>query len=107
MDRKFEITDAKGGSGLSIRVVTRAAKTEFAGLTEEGVLKVRLQASPAGDPAANDELVGFLAEALSVEPGKIEIVAGAEGRDKLVSIEGISVEAIQSKIDRMPRASDD
>jgi uncharacterized protein (TIGR00251 family) len=95
MDRQFKITDAKGGAAFTVRVVTRAAETEFAGLQEDGSLKVRLQASPAGDPAANKELIDFLAKQLKVDVKKIEIVAGAEGRDKLVSVEGISTQDVE------------
>jgi uncharacterized protein YggU (UPF0235/DUF167 family) len=101
MDRQFRITDAKAGAAFTVRVVTRAANTEFAGIQEDGSLKVRLQASPAGDPAANKELLDFLAKSLNVAHAQLEIVAGAEGRDKLVSVEGITtkeVEEILSKV---------
>lgn len=97
-DRQFKITDAKGGAAFTVRVVTRAANTEFAGVQEDGSLKVRLKASPAGDPAANQELVAFIAQQLQVEPGKIEIVAGADGRDKLVSVEGISTAGVEAML---------
>lgn len=96
MDRQFKITDAKGGAAFTVRVVTRANATEFAGLQEDGSLKVRLQASPAGDPSANKELVDFLAKQLKVDAKKIEIVAGAEGRDKLVSVEGITTQDVET-----------
>jgi len=96
--RKFEITDAKGGAAFTVRVVTRATKTQFAGLQDDGVLKVRLQSTPAGDPAANQELVEFLAVQLGVPLNKIEIVAGQNGRDKLVSVEGVTTEDVESKL---------
>ena len=98
MDRKFEITDAKGGAAFTVRIVTRAANTEIAGLQEDGVIKIRLVQSPAGDPAANEELLNFLAEKLEVEKDRIEIVAGADGRDKLISVEGISTAELESKL---------
>jgi uncharacterized protein len=98
MDRKFEITDAKGGSAFTVRVVTRAVDTEIVGLQADGVLKVRLKASPAGDDAANKELVDFLAKRLDVDIKKVEIVAGKEGRDKLVSVEGITTDEVEAKL---------
>lgn len=97
-DRKFEITDARGGAALGIRVVTRAAETEIAGKGEDGTLKIRLKASPAGDPAANQELVEFLAAKLGIATSKIEIVAGAGNRDKILSFEGLSVGEIESRL---------
>lgn len=97
-DRKFEITDARGGAALGVRVVTRSANTEIAGKNEDNTLKVRLKANPAGDPAANKELVEFLASTLGVEVSKIEIVAGESSRDKILSIEGMTVAEVESKL---------
>ena len=97
-DRKFEITDAKGGAAFTVRVVTRATNTEFVGLQEDGIIKIRLVKSPAGDPEANQELINFLAAQLGVSANKIEIVAGADGRDKLISVEGISTADLESKL---------
>lgn len=97
-DRKFEITDARGGSALGVRVVTRATHTEIVGKNEDGTLKVRLQASPAGDAAANNELIEFLAGKLGVEVGKIEIVAGEGTRDKILSVEGLTTQQVEDKL---------
>jgi hypothetical protein len=96
--RKFEITDARGGAALTIRVVTQAAQTEFAGVQEDGVLKIRLVNSPAGDPAANRELIEFLANTVGVEQRAIEIVAGESGREKIVSIEGVTSQEVEARL---------
>lgn len=98
MTRKFEFTDAKGGAAFTVRVVTRAVNTELVGLQEDGSLKVRLQAQSAGDAAANEELINFLAGQLGVSVDAIEIVAGENGRDKLVSVEGITTAIVEEKL---------
>jgi len=95
-DRKFEITDARGGAALNIRVVTQAEKTEIVGVQEDGVLKIRLMASPAGDPAANRELLEFLALRLGISTDSLEIVAGESGREKIVSFEGVTSEQLDT-----------
>jgi uncharacterized protein (TIGR00251 family) len=97
-NRKFEIKDARGGAAFTVRVVTRAAATEFSGVQEDGVLKIRLVSSPAGDPAANQELINFLAQQFGVPVSRIEIVAGANGREKIISVEGISPEDVEAKL---------
>ena len=97
-NRKFEITDARGGAALSIRVVTQAERTEIVGRQEDGALKIRLMASPAGDPSANRELIEFLAARLGVSTDHIEIVAGAGGREKIVSVEGITTDQIDEML---------
>ncbi len=97
-NRRFEITDARGGAALNIRVVTQAEKTEIVGVQDDGVLKVRLMASPAGDPAANQELIDFLAARLGIPTKALEIVAGASGREKIVSIEGVTIDQVEAMI---------
>ena len=97
-ERNFEITDAKGGAAFTVRVVTRATNTEVVGINDDGSLRIRLKASPAGDPAANQELVDFLADMLTVTPDQIEIVAGMNGREKVIAIEGITTADLESKL---------
>ena len=97
-NRKFQITDARGGAALNIRVVTQATRTEIAGVQDDGVLKVRLMASPASSPAANKELIEFLAARLGVSSDHIEIVAGEAGREKIVSVEGVSVGQVEAML---------
>jgi uncharacterized protein (TIGR00251 family) len=97
-DRKYEITDAKGGAAFTVRVVTRAETTEVVNINDDGSLRIRLKASPAGDPAANKELIEFLAAKLGVATNKIEIVAGVNGREKVIAIEGISTADLESKL---------
>ncbi len=107
MDRKFKITDAKGGAAFTVRVVTRSASTQLVGLQEDGMLKIRLMANAAGDDAANEELVNFLADELGVAVDHIEIVAGANGRDKLVSVEGITTGLVESRLGKAADESDE
>lgn len=97
MKRKFEITNASGGAAFSVRVVTRTAKSEVAGIQEDGVLKVRLTAAP-DDPNLNTELIALLADTLEVESSKIEIVAGEKVRDKLISVDDIAPNYLEEKL---------
>lgn len=97
MKRKFEITDASGGAAFNVRVVTRTARTEVVGIQDDGILKVRLTAAP-DDPTVNDELVELLASTLDIDAKQIEIVAGLNSRDKIVSVDGITPEYLESMI---------
>ncbi|MBN8618672.1 MAG: DUF167 domain-containing protein [Anaerolineae bacterium] len=96
-NRKFEITDARGGAAFAVRVVTRAAASEIVGTQEGGALKIRLKAASAGDSVANDELVALLADKLEVAPNRIEIVAGINNRDKMISVEGITTADLEAR----------
>ncbi len=97
-DRKFEITDARGGVALGVRIVTRADETEIVGRNEDNTLKIRLMAKGAGEAEANKELIGFLANKLGVAESKIEIVAGESKRDKILSFVGLTVQDVEEKL---------
>jgi uncharacterized protein (TIGR00251 family) len=56
---------------------------------EDGSLKIRLTAPPV-DGAANEALVKFLSDTLSVSKSQVEIVSGHTGRQKIVRITGMS-----------------
>jgi uncharacterized protein YggU (UPF0235/DUF167 family) len=94
VNRQFRITDARSGAAITVRVISGSPKTEVAGL-QEGVLKIRLVAAAHGAPEANEELVSFLAEQLNIPTGNIDIVAGVNGRDKIISIEGLNTAQVE------------
>ncbi len=73
---------------LPVRIQPRASKNEISRM-ENGGLKIRLTAPPI-DGAANEALVRFLADMLSVSKSKIEVVSGLTSRDKIVRISGMS-----------------
>jgi uncharacterized protein (TIGR00251 family) len=75
---------------LSIRIQPRASKNEIVALAGGG-LKIRLTAPPV-DGAANEALVKFLADTLSIPKSNVEIVSGHTSKNKIVKISGISKE---------------
>ena len=91
--REFKITDAKGGAAFTVRVTTRASKTEIVGLMDDGALKIRLTAPPV-EGKANEALIGFLADVLGVKRDQLEIIAGHTGREKLISVIGITPDEV-------------
>jgi uncharacterized protein (TIGR00251 family) len=93
----FNITDAKRGAAFTVRVVTRAQRDEIASVEEGGSLKIRLTASPA-DGQANAALIKFLAARLGVPESAVEIVAGQDRRDKMISVEGITAADVEQRL---------
>ncbi len=89
MPREFKITDAQHGAAFTVRVVTRADNVEIVGVQDDGALKIRLTETPAGG-RANEQLVALLAEILGVDTAQIEIVAGADKPNKIISVEGVT-----------------
>lgn len=74
---------------LVFHVVPRARATGVAGRHGDAV-KIRLAAPPV-DGAANDELIRFLAERLSVPRSAVTITAGHTSRRKTVKVTGIEM----------------
>jgi uncharacterized protein (TIGR00251 family) len=79
--------EAAEASTLSVRIQPRASKNEIL-RREGGGFKIRLTAPPV-DGAANEALVKFLADTLSVARSRVEIISGHASRDKIVRISGV------------------
>lgn len=85
------IATGTDGVILRVRVVTRASKTELAGIVDDH-LKVRLQAPPI-EGKANKALAGFLAGKLRVPVRNITILSGRTSRSKRIAVAGLSEHA--------------
>jgi uncharacterized protein len=96
-DRKFELHNGKKGSALAVRVTPRASRNEIVELLDDGTIKVRL-ATPPTDDEANEALIDFFAEVLGVPKARLDIVAGAAGRDKLIAVMDMDVETAHQRI---------
>jgi uncharacterized protein (TIGR00251 family) len=95
--RRFFLHDGKQGAALTVRVTPRARRDEFAGILEDGTLRVRISAPPV-EGKANLALVSFLAKALKVRKNRIEIIAGQKGLDKIVSVLDLSAQEVEARI---------
>jgi len=79
---------------LAVRVVPRAATEGVAGY-DGGVLRIRLCAPPL-EGRANEALVRFLAKSLGVPNKHVTLASGEKGRNKIVRIEGMTLDAVLS-----------
>lgn len=96
-DRKFNLHNGRKGSALAVRVTPRASRNEIVELMEDGTIKVRI-AAPPSDNEANETLINFLSEVLGVPKSRLDIVAGASGRDKLISVVDMDAETVHQRI---------
>ena len=97
MSRKYILHSGQRGSALAVRITPRASRNQIVGVLNDGTIKVHLASEPA-DEELNVELVGYLAEVLGVPKSRVEIVAGENGRDKLVSILDMDVETAHQRV---------
>lgn len=90
--RKYRLHDGKKGAALAVRVTPRASRNEIVEIQSDGTVRIHLTA-PAHEGKANEELIKFLAEIFGVPKSNVDIVAGANGRDKLISV--LDMDAIE------------
>lgn len=76
---------------LTLRVQPGARASQVVGLTDDGVLRVRV-AAPATEGRANQALVDLMAGLLRVPKSRITIVRGLGSRNKMVVVEGMERE---------------
>jgi uncharacterized protein (TIGR00251 family) len=88
------------GLRLRVRVVPRAPSNRFAGV-HGGALRIHLTAPPEAGKA-NRALQVFLGRALRKPPGSVEILKGAAARDKVVWIEGATLEELWRRLEVEP-----
>ena len=90
------IQQAAGGCVICVRVIPRASKNQIQGVLGDA-LKIRLQAPPV-EGKANEALVRFLADTLSLPARNIGLLSGATGRNKRLRLEGLDVAEACSRL---------
>jgi uncharacterized protein len=97
MMRKYRLHDGKKGAAIAVRVTPRASRNEVVEIQSDGTIRIHLTA-PAHEGKANEELIKFLSDVLGAPKTNIDIVAGATGRDKLVSVLGMDADEVHNRI---------
>jgi uncharacterized protein (TIGR00251 family) len=97
--------DGKTGTAISVKVIPRAKKNEVAGLMDDGSVRIRITAPPV-EGAANQALVEFLSQLLNIHKNQIEIVAGLSSERKLVSLLGITPQAVDTILRRAAHSTE-
>jgi uncharacterized protein (TIGR00251 family) len=93
------VQDTKDGVLLTVHVQPKASKTECVGIHGHAV-KIRVAAAPV-DGAANEELMRFLAEQLSVARTSVRMHSGAGSRSKRVLVTGLTSDQVRARL-RLP-----
>jgi len=79
-----------------VRVKPRASRDALEGVAGERVV-VRVQAPPL-EGRANAAVERLLAKALGVPPGRVTVVSGLAGREKLVRVDGVAAETLAARL---------
>jgi uncharacterized protein (TIGR00251 family) len=90
--------DTKDGAILTVHIQPKASTTECVGIHGDA-LKIRVAAPPV-DGAANEALIRFLAQALSLPLAAVVIESGTGGRHKRVRLRGVTAERVIARFMR-------
>lgn len=80
------------GAIFRVKVQPRATRDELGGILD-GMLKIRLT-SPPVKGAANTRCIKLLACKLGVNKGRISILRGAQTKEKLVQVKGLTPQQV-------------
>jgi len=94
-DKDYKFHDGEKGSALAIRVISTRGKSCFSKIRKDGTVVVKL--GPGGGDL-NARLIEFVSQELKVSRSQIQIIAGSDGNNKLVSILDLKPKQIQKKI---------
>ncbi|HWJ51083.1 MAG TPA: DUF167 domain-containing protein [Solirubrobacteraceae bacterium] len=85
---------------ITVRLQPRARANEIVG-ERDGVLVVRVSAPPL-DGRANEALCRLIAKRARVGVRSVSIVRGMSSREKVVRVEGISLDALRDALGLAP-----
>ena len=91
------ILDRSDGCTITLRVQPGASRNRVSGV-RDGTLRVSVTAPPS-DGRANAAVLELLAATLRVARSRLRIVRGHSSRDKVVAVEGLTVEEVQLRLD--------
>jgi uncharacterized protein YggU (UPF0235/DUF167 family) len=97
--KQAEMHNGQKGSALAVRIQGNARQNRITRILRDGTLLVQMTIDVEGESQrANVELMKILAQTLSVSTEKIEIVAGNDRPEKLVSILEMDAQVVQDRI---------
>lgn len=94
------LRETREGVELLLLIQPRASRTRIVG-EHDGRLKIAV-ASPPVDGAANEALIEFLSDALSVQKRALRVAQGETGRRKVVVVEGAQLAQVQQALEANP-----
>ena len=94
------LRDSEAGVSFAVRVQPRARRRAVLGVFGEGedaALKVALAAPPV-EGRANEALIRFFADFFSVPRSMVTIIGGAQSRNKVVRVAGMTGKQIRERL---------
>jgi uncharacterized protein len=81
---------------IRVRVQPRASRDEVVG-ERDGAIIVRVTAPPVSGEA-NEAVRRLIAKRIGVAKGRVKLVRGGKGRDKVIAVEGITAAELRRRL---------
>ena len=95
--RKFNLHEGKKGSAITVHVVPGMTEKRIAELQDDGTLVVEMDTKDVTGKT-NQALIKYFASILDVTQDEIEVVAGTDGADKLISIINTNTDEVNKQL---------
>jgi len=90
---ELSLKDSNAGVSIGLRVQPRAGRNKILGV-HDGALKIAIAAAPV-EGEATRQCQRFLADLLEISSSRLTIVSGAQSRNKVFRISGMSAEEVR------------
>jgi uncharacterized protein YggU (UPF0235/DUF167 family) len=93
--KEYKFHDGEKGSALAIRVMYGRGESSFVKVRKDGAVVIKLG---PGKEDLNTRLLAFISRELGIPRARIQVLAGNDGNNKLISILDMKPKLIQKKI---------
>jgi uncharacterized protein YggU (UPF0235/DUF167 family) len=99
MEEKQEhnFRDGKMGSAIAVRIIPKATSDRIVEIHKDGAIIIRLKAGGNG-AEINKALLEFLSKIFEIPPRQMEVVAGSQRNEKLITILNLDSSIVQDRI---------
>ena len=87
----------KMGSAIAVKIVPNASKDQIVEIHKDGAIIISLKADN-NEAEVNKALLEFLSKVFEIPAKKMEIVAGTQRNEKLITILDVDSRVVQDKI---------
>lgn len=85
------------GSAITVHVIAASPANKIEKVLGDGTIQIRLKAKSESG-VGNEVLLAYLADVLGVAVRQLELVAGADGADKLIAIANLDSSAVHQRV---------
>lgn len=95
-NKTLRFHDGQAGAAITVRVIQNANRNEIHAIRESGLIEIRL--TEKNPERVNQALLAFLDGIFGGATHPLEIVAGIQSSEKLITVLGLTAEQVQEQV---------